>query len=142
MIARFGRRGSALLLLGLIWALMGCATAFLPESGMEGVPHTELPNMVRGGAWLLSGLAGTFFATRRRPADDGPGFLAVAFMPLSLAASYGVAFVTWLLTSGEFGWHLGIFGVLIYGLLAALVALLASWPDVPEEAKHRKDDEA
>lgn len=94
------------------------------------IPHENLPGLVFGGLWVVSGVVGIAFGLRET-GRDSPGFLAVAFPPIMVAASYGVSWVTWLLSGGEHGWRLGIFGALIYALLTALVGLLASWPETP-----------
>lgn len=132
---RVGRRGIVLGLFGAAWVLQGLAVLLLGwHGGTHHMIHEAIPQAVYAACWIVPGLIGMGAAVRRRRRyDDTVGFIAVTIMPLFLTTSYGVGAVTTFLNP-----HvpnkialLGLLGFSTWGVVAAALALIASWPEPP-----------
>lgn len=133
---RLGRRGIVLALFGLAWVIQGLGTFALhtpvPTPSSE-VWHQNIPWQVMGSLWLFGGFLSIAFATRHRKQSDTIGFLAVSLVPMFLAGSYLVSFLTWMFTWGDQGWPIGFIGFAIWGVVVTALAVIASWPEPEEE---------
>lgn len=136
---RFGYRGAALLVLGVMWTLFGISVLLQPE--MDARPwvfHELLPIPVRAGLWVAAGLVGVIFGLRGSDKDDTVGMVALMLMPLERFASFAVSYlayaITW--TAHHFshdieitGYKQGWIAAMFWLLIITLVRLVAGWPN-------------
>lgn len=126
---RLGRRGAVLLILGLLWILQGIGVYLAPYNanvGSELLVHEQLPVWLRVSVWCGTGVVAVAYALRRACADT-PGFLALVFMPVERAASYGWGFLMYLVPGVPDGYPRGLVSATVWAGVAALVIIVAGW---------------
>lgn len=124
-VGRNGRRGSVLTLLGVVWVLTGVSTLFAPPS-----PEYWLlsgGSELRALGWILTGCVAIFYAHRAQ-GDDAWGYFALYIGPCFRIAAYGLGFFQWAAGS-DYGTPRGIFGVLSWAAIVALLVIVAGWPE-------------
>lgn len=123
---RVGHRGACLLFFAILDLIYGTILVTLPTP----IPGTNILNYINhhwpplpvwGGAWITVGLVCAIHAFRYR---DTPGFVAAMFIKFSWATAYAWA---WLDGAGL----LALAGAAIWTMTVALVAIIATWPEVP-----------
>jgi hypothetical protein len=136
---RLGRRGQALLVLGLAFLFVGIETLLSPDP----IPpdrfllHALIPSDVRAAIWIVSG--GLAIAAAWRRGGDGFGFAALV-VPLVIR-SVSLLWSTVAYLVGATSWPLGWTGAIIWLLLLALVLLISGWaeaPPLPVKHRHRR----
>lgn len=124
-VQRLGRRGTALLLFAVIFTIYGIALAGAdPSRPGLGKVADVIPMKALAICWLVTGVVGAICAVLRK---TGIGFGTLMFMPLAWTASYGFTYFSWLITGA--GYQLAWAGILVWGLIVGLLALIAGWPE-------------
>ena len=118
--AVIGRRGTALLLLGFIWAGVGVSTLTLAE--LDGLAVTI------GVAWIVTGTVAIMTA-KRRQGHDALGFLALYVMAAWRALANLADVVVWIVPDGRAGDLTSIVGVLVWVAVTGLIVLVAGWKE-------------
>lgn len=117
-----GRRGAALLVLGIAWAALGYSYFGVDVSsagpGLYVVAQL-LPLEVWGALWALSGAVALVTAFTRR---NTAGFVSLTLLPFTWALNY---FGAWLFDISARGWVLGA----IFAALGSLVVIVAGMDD-------------
>jgi hypothetical protein len=136
VVVRFrrSRRNLILCLLGVVWTCYGIALATSPRPG-GGFGRLALPfaGLISSNwsalLWLACG-AGAIVAAFT---DDRArlGFQALLMPPLAWAALAGWSWVTWLVTSGEFGAGRAWVTSVVWVAIVSLIAVCAGWTDAP-----------
>lgn len=144
---RVGRRGTALLLFGSIFAVYGCGLISSPtpippglEVVAELVAYLGGPSDLPGGMWLTLALIGTAAAFLRDPIAQGLGFGALMLMPALWSLFYLVAWIAWLTPGTTWAFERGWAGSLVWGLFVGLILLIAGWPEPPTAELHAEDE--
>lgn len=125
-----GRRGTVLLLLGLIWLFSGLSVFTAPESTSYSLLQSN--ELLRGGAWIFTGLVAIVTA-RVPPGRDAWGFLALYFMAAYRVAAYAIEFLEWMFPGGNGGNPRGIVGALAWITILILIVVVAGWKEPTEE---------
>lgn len=137
IMRRLGRRGTALVILGIMWLLYGAATIAAPEPPRPAHPwlwHELLPVQLRAALWIVTGCC-AFLAARWPAGSDRWGYTALVIMPMVRASSFGASAVTYFVTGGELGYSLAVLSALVWTNVVALVMLLAGWPEPADPAR-------
>lgn len=131
LLARLGRRGAALLLLGVVWMLQGIIVLSM-RAGVEvehsPVPHENVPFPYLGLMWAVGGLVAAVVGFRRT-LNDHTGWIFAAGPPLVITASYLVAGMTWVATAGNVSSPAYFLVSAGWSAIALLVGVLAGWPE-------------
>ena len=131
-VKQVGRRGTALLMLGVLWLLLGCS-AFLdmdvPTAAPAGVFHLLLPADVRGLLWMLTGGIAICGAFRPPGFSDAFGWTALYAMPAILMTSYLSSWLDWVVPFGTAGYERGWVPAITWAVIVVLVATCAGWPE-------------
>lgn len=126
---RVGRRGSALLLFATLdlifgWSLLDPTPTVLASPGYRWL-GSVLPVQVWGALWTVVGLLCLIGAFLR---EDSPAWVAA----MAMKVMWGVLwFCGWWLADLERGWV----SAAVWLPMAALVALLAGWPEPGDERR-------
>ena len=133
-----GRRGAALLALGVTFLFVGLGTLLAHDSPPQPyLLYTYVPWPLSGLLWLVPGLAALWAATKRGTGRDGFGF-AFLVVPLVLRTfSYlwaATAAALGLADAPPYAW---ISFPVWLGLLC-LVLIVSGWPEVPRPPRRRK----
>jgi hypothetical protein len=128
--ARLGRRGLALIVFGLTFALTGLR-AILTPSEDEGrfILYTLLPVPLRVALWMVPA-ALAIWAAFRGTGRDAIGFSALVVPSSIVALSYVWSWVGYLV--GLTDWPLGWTGAGRWLLVLALVLIIAGWKEAEE----------
>lgn len=123
LLQRVGRRGAFLLFLALLDIVYAYSLAF-PSVSVEGNPTytflaTIVPLDVWAALWVSVGVICLVFAFREK---DAPGFAAAMFLMVLWAS---ILLLGWLFAGVERGY----LSSAIWGSFAALLTLIASWPE-------------
>lgn len=130
--SHLGRRGTVLLILGVIWFFIGLSTITDPYAGVgrnQGLFHETLPSWLRATLWMGTALLALSSAWRAAGRRDDWGYMGLILMPIERAASYTWA---WLihLTGGN-GDPSGWLGAVVWATIAILVYTISGWPETP-----------
>ncbi len=123
LVRRVGRRGAALLFFAVLdviygWALLVPTSSALTSPGYRWLASV-LPLQVWGGIWLLAGVLCLVGAVVH---EDTAAWVAA----MSIKVMWGLLwFLGWAIAGVERGWV----SAAVWLPMAALVALLASWPE-------------
>jgi hypothetical protein len=124
----FGFRGAALLIFSATFFGIGVGVLHSP------VPpelfYAAWPVWLRVGLWGGSATLAATAAIVERPRWQAWGFGALFLGPIERSLAYWVA----LGHTGELRWMVG---ACVWALVAALVALIAAWPEPPERLGRR-----
>jgi hypothetical protein len=117
---RLGRRGLMLTLMGVTYILIGAGVLIRPDiTGVDDAYELMIPKVVRGIAWIVTGLIAAVFAWRKMPPTRAPrdmrwidgdriGWMALYVMPFIRITSYGGSWICWV--ASEISERLGIEG--------------------------------
>lgn len=128
---RVGRRGAFLCFLALLDIIYGYSMLF-PTTRSLSTPTSQFimhvaPLWAWGSLWLTTGVVCAIYAFREK---DAPGYAAAMFIKIL----WGLTFLLgWIFVDVERGY----LSSAIWLAFAAVVALIASWP----EPRHRNGDE-
>lgn len=141
--SRIGRRGTFLLLVGILWVLQGVAIGTTVPSSTTAVGayvllHEQVPVPVRVGLWVASGLIGIIAAFALSPERDRWGYVAVVLMPLERAFSFLVGYVAHL-APGIDGYPPGLRAGTVWLAVAAAIMVVAGWPESRATELHRAE---
>jgi len=128
--ARLGRRGLALVVFGLTFALTGLRALLAPtEDEGRYILYTFLPVPLRLVLWFVpAGLA--LWAAFRGTGRDAIGFSALVIPSSVVALSYVWSWVGYL--AGLTDWSLGWTGAGRWLLVLALVLIIAGWGEADD----------
>jgi hypothetical protein len=115
----FGYRGAALLIFGIIYVFMGVAITF-NRAVDPALIHTQIPFPIRIAIWSGAGMVAILAAFL--PRWEIIGFALLFIGPAERFLSFSVA----LLSEPNL---MRLTGVCVYLLHAALVVLIAAWPE-------------
>ena len=139
-----GRRGGILTLFGLAWTLIGVGFAFVPadrfsqpgpgDNVLDALDRTPWPGLF----WITCGLAALIngLLRRRFNNEDAVGYAALIMPPTGWVFAYGWSWVLWIVPAYPDGRNTGWLGVLVFGVMVAIIRICATWPDdfdVPED---------
>lgn len=129
--ARLGRRGSMLLLLGIVHMLIGFGVWIRPSSDVQGSFLNFMPDTVQAVGWILGGAIGVIWAFRRH---DSAGWLALYVMPVLRFFSYMGAWFVWLVTGSgtASAWYVAVLHV----PLVLMVLICSGWREYRPEYPH------
>lgn len=128
---RIGRRGTALLILGGIWVLIGIAvwTTSTVVDPSRYLLHERIPVPIRALAWTGTGAVALASAFRRHPGADRWGFVALVVLPIERAGSYAFAWAWSIIGPPGQGFPAGFGFALIWAAFTGLIVLIAGWPE-------------
>ncbi|HPV80172.1 MAG TPA: hypothetical protein PLK64_10250 [Dermatophilaceae bacterium] len=136
-VARFGRRGVALILIGVAWVGFGLTLLAAPP-----VPDADaaifmdyIPAVWQFAAWAFTGMVAVV-AGARRP-WQWVGYIAATIMPILRATSFAWSTIMWLVPGAPEGDSRSVGAGLMWTALIGLVLVVGSWPDtthLPEAA--------
>jgi hypothetical protein len=130
----FGFRGAALLIFGIIYVFMGVAITF-NRTVDPALIHTQIPFPIRVAIWSGAGVIAILAAFM--PRWEIIGFALLFIGPAERFLSFAVA----LISEPNL---MRLTGVCVYLLHAALVVLIAAWPEpvaVPPSSEPPPDTE-
>lgn len=130
-----GRRGSFLVLFGVVWIAQGVAAFTTPESATYALLADG--GQWRGLVWVATGAIALIYATRPQ-GEDAIGFLSLYLMAAYRAVAYGAGLVLWALPGGKEGDPRGAIGLLSWGALIIAILIVAGWRESPEETPTRQ----
>lgn len=138
LAARLGRRGAALLVLGVIFMLVGLDVALAPDPPDldRFLLHTLIPHPLRAALWLIPGALAIWASVHKGPGPDGFGFVALVVPLIIRIVSYVFSFVAFLLGAGT--WAFGWASALIWLAILALILIIAGWAEVPSGTVPRR----
>lgn len=126
---RIGFRGRALTLFGAVWVLIGVLVAQDPVLDLEHPILLELlPHSVRVALWISAGTAALITAWWP-PGSDRMGFIALVVPAGLRTGSYGWSAVMGAVTDQNIGDATDWPQAIAWGLVVALVLLIARWPE-------------
>jgi hypothetical protein len=136
---RFGYRGRALTLVGVVWILVGVAVILHPYVDPNRMMlHEHLPISVRVVLWVGAGVCA--LVTSWWPAGaDRFGFMALVIPATIRAGSFAWSALLGFVTDDAIGDRSRWVEALAWASIVLFVELLAAWP---EPAAVRHDDEA
>lgn len=131
-----GRRGTALLIFGIVFILTGVKTLLDPTDWDPDrlLLFTYLPAEVRAALWGSSGILAIIAACKRDPGHDSFGFVGLVVPSFMTFFSYVWSTVAFLL--GEISWGLGWHSALVWLLILAFISMIAGWPEPVPLTKH------
>lgn len=131
---RLGRRGSVLLILGIIWIIQGVGALIAPpiyDPSSSALLYLLIPGPVRFTMWASTGIAAIVYAWRKPPKADGIGYAALVVMPIERAFSFAWAwFVSIVGDPGE-GLDRGWISAFAWWSIVVFIATIAGWPEAP-----------
>lgn len=124
-VPRFGYRGRALTLVGLVWVLVGVKV--LRDPG--GTPYLDhLPTWLRLSVWGATG--GVALVTAWWPAGaDRYGFMALSIPATIRTLANGWSWLLGIVTGNQVGNSGDWVSAVAWAAIVAFVLLLASWPE-------------
>lgn len=136
---QFGRRGSALVLIGTLWTLLGAGFALIPTErfsrpGQGGVLQFMDTQPWGAVIWVIGGVLAVLCGlTRKIRHRDDWGFNGLVLPVFIWMLAYLISFLANIGSNGAYGRASGILGALVFAGLGLLLLLIADWPD-PDEA--------
>jgi len=128
--ARLGRRGLALAVFALTYALTGLRAVLAPtEDDGRFILYTELPVAARAVLWFVPAALG-LWAAFRGVGRDALGFAALVVPASVVAFSYVWSWVGYFV--GMTDWPLGWTGASRWLLVLALILIVAGWKEAEE----------
>ena len=131
-VRQVGRRGTALLMLGVLWLLLGYSVFLsmdIPTEAPEGVFHLLIPADVRGFLWMLTGGTAIVAAFRPPGFSDAFGWTALYVMPALRLVSYLSGWLDWIVPFGTPGYERGWVPAITWAVIVVLIATCAGWPE-------------
>lgn len=126
LINRIGRRGAFLLFLAMLDFVYGYALLYPTPTALNSTAYqfliSILPLQVWGALWIAVGLLCLIYAFMKR---DAVGYGAAVFLKILWATIF---FLGWLFAGVERGYLSSV----IWGSFAAILILIASWPERPQ----------
>jgi len=128
--ARLGRRGLALVVFSLVFALTGLRALLAPtEDDGRFILYTFLPVPLRLVLWFVPAALG-LWAALRGTGRDALGFAALVVPATAIAFSYVWSWVGYF--AGMTDWSLGWTGAARWLLVLALVLIVSGWKEADE----------
>ncbi|GAC1387131.1 MAG: hypothetical protein NVSMB4_14010 [Acidimicrobiales bacterium] len=136
VFGRLGRRGTVLLIIGGMWLLIGASipsdptrSAYYPE-----LIHLLIPDPIRVGLWVLTGLVAILSAWRKPGWSDALGFSALVVMPTVRCLSYAWGWIVGALdlTGGHPGIARDGISALVWAAAAVLIITISGWRETRE----------
>lgn len=119
-----GKRGEALLGLGILWVAIAATVVAAP--GAHGYVLLSVDDGPRAAAWIVTGVTAAVMAWRSDA--DAIGFVALYIMPAYQVVAYAVGFIDWLLDGvGGDGNPRGIVGAVAWLSVCYLLLVIAGW---------------
>jgi hypothetical protein len=134
-----GRRGTVLLLLGVIWILTGLDVLIRPEPSAEELAqllHLRWPAEIRSAGWILTGMLAVAIGVRPPRRGDQMGWLALYVMPAERAFSFIWSWLDYYLPLGNVGSQSAVGGALVYLAILGIILTCSKWPDPPPPPEH------
>ncbi|HEX6514801.1 MAG TPA: hypothetical protein VF049_04460 [Nocardioidaceae bacterium] len=127
---RFGYRGRALTLVGLVWILIGAAVILHPYEHLAPriLLHEHIPVPVRVVLWVGAGVC-ALVTSWWPPGADRFGFMALVIPAAIRAGSYGWTAFLGFVTHNQLGNHNAWIPAAAWAVIVAFVQLLAAWPE-------------
>lgn len=135
-----GKRGQILLVFGILWMWLGLGVLLYPDPPQySAIPMiSDVPDAVRGYAWMISGGVAVAYAWRPRRFDhDGLAFAALYIMPAYRVVAFSLAWLDYVMPWFGFGYSRGLLAALPYAALVGAVMICASWAEPPTEPNVR-----
>lgn len=139
VVRQQGRRGGVLTLFGIVWMLIGVGVIAVRTDRFSrpgpGGPLQFADHWWTGLFWVVGGLIALAngLLRRRFSNEDAPGYAALIVPPTLWMFLYAWSFVTWAVTTAShdevFGRASAIIGLFVFGILVAVVRIIAKWPD-------------
>ena len=132
---RLRKRGTFLVMFGLLYLLVAANVAFGSAARFESVPLVG-PWLDHPAWWLLWGGAGVLAVVsalrrdRNGQARDAAGFVALLIPPALWTLFYVASVIAWLTGTGGSPTAAG--GALAYAFTWSVVMLAAGWPNPPD----------
>lgn len=136
-LTKFGRRGTILTLLGVVWVGMGVSILITPPS--EVYYLISIGTWPRALVWMLTGCVALWYA-RKPQGEDALGFLALYLMPSFRVVAYGAGGVNYLIEPefGAGGSARAIVQVFTWTTIIIVIAIMAGWSEPePRATKDR-----
>lgn len=131
-VKQVGRRGTVLLMLGVVWLLLGYSVFLsmdIPTGAPEGGFHLSIPADVRGLLWTLTGVTAMCAAFRPPGFSDAFGWTALYVMPAVRTVSYLSGWLDWIVPFGTPGHERGWVPAITWAVIVVLIATCAGWPE-------------
>jgi len=128
-VARFGRRGVALILIGVAW--VGFGLTLLAEPPIVNPNAAILMDYVSGwvqfSLWATTGLVAASAGLRRN--WQWIGFIAALAMPVVRITSFAWSTIMWLIPGAPGGDSRSVGAGMFWTALFALIWVVSTWPD-------------
>lgn len=124
-----GRRGSFLMLFGLVWIMQGIGALTAPDSDTYVLLADG--NTWRGVAWITTGAIAITYSNRPQ-GQDAPGFLSLYLMAAFRVIAYGYGLFLWVVPGGHPGDPRGAIGMLGWTTIIIAILIIAGWREEDE----------
>lgn len=126
---RFGYRGRALTLVGVVWVLVGVGVLLHPIATPEALLlHERIPVAARVVLWMGAGVC-ALITSWWPPGADRFGFMALVVPAAIRAGSYAWSAFLGMVTGNDVGRASQWVDALAWIAIVAFVQLLAAWPE-------------
>ena len=150
LAARYGRRGTWLIVIGSVWLVVGLSILGDPLPTHSWVAYQYAPQVLQATAWWITGGVAIAQGLRGAKVHDYVGHVALYFMPAVRAISFALSWLIWVATStlshfGVFhtiGWADGWYAALVWFLVSLMLRLIADWPNPSQPIPHPPADAA
>lgn len=138
---RYGRRGTWLIVLGVVWILFGAGVLLDPTAPRSWVAYEYVPDWFEAGCWWLTGSLAVWQGFRGPERPDWVGHVALYVMPAIRVISFALSWVLWLGSSilspdHVIGWPGGWYAALVWSLVSVMLRLIADWPNPSRPIPH------
>lgn len=135
---RLGRRGSLLILGGLSWLGVGIQLLAEPRDRFSAPGDAQhalevLDSPIFAYLWIIAGVitffTGVFRDRRRVDNYDAIGFNTFLTPPLTWMLFFIWSFSVNVITDGREGSSFALYSIIVWGLVTALILVIAGWPE-------------
>lgn len=134
---RYGRRGTWLILLGIVWTFFGVGVLLEPVPPRPWVLAEYLPPYAQAIGWWCAGVVAVWQGLRRHRSDE-LGHAALYVMPFIKLVSFALSWLLWVAsaTTTWFGWtdhpigySGGWYAAAVWTFVTLMLRLVADWPN-------------
>lgn len=135
---RYGRRGTWLIVLGVVWIFFGAGVLLDPNPQHSWVIYECVPLGVQAAAWWVTGSIAVLQGLRGPSHVDTLGHVALYVMPAVRVIAFALSWVLWVVSSllvrldvahASIGWSVGWYAAVVWSLVSLMLRLIASWPN-------------